>query len=220
MLRYQILGYRLRRRFDWRGLEAVPIGLAVIVMAVCLTMTVPPAVPTVPAVVNSLVPAKEAVRTFRKAAVAEAKTVEAKATGGKPSDKQVADVKAICHDGWDDLYRERMEGYGVSRDDYQTQCVSDLLAIAWKESHYDCNAVGDGGQSLGCYQIHHEYHPEVSDPDRRDFGFSTGWTLGNLVGNGWPKYRTYAIRKHNGWGPASIVYAEKVKWKATQIAAN
>jgi hypothetical protein len=221
MLRLRYAGYRIRRRLDWRGLEAVPIGMVALAMGTWLSLTVPPAGASVAdAGPGSLEPANEAVRIVQDVQEAAARTLEGletEAVGGEPSERQVADVRAICHDGWDDLYRERMEGYGVGRDDYQTQCVSDLLAIAWAESRYDCSAVGDGGYSLGCYQIHRKWHPEISDPDRLDFGFSTAWTLGRLIGNGWPKYRTTAIRKHNGWGPATIAYASAVKWKANQI---
>ena len=126
-------------------------------------------------------------------------------------------VRQICHAGWNDLYRERMEGYGIPLDDFIDTCYRDLLAIATVETGIDCSLVGDGGNSYGCYQIHRGYHPHVTVEQAQDFAWATGWALDFLVGKGYPHHRTYAIVRWNGSNDRARAYAEKVKSIAKTI---
>lgn len=91
-------------------------------------------------------------------------------------------------------------------------CVEDTLAIAWVESRFNCNANGDSGKSFGCFQIYIKAHPDISPELAKDIVFSTKWTIDNLINHGYPEYRSYAIRRHNG-DPTinqTLVYLEKV----------
>ena len=77
-------------------------------------------------------------------------------------------------------------------------CVNDLMAMAWTESRFDPNAIGDNGNSHGLYQLHLGYHPEITQEQARDIKFSTNWTLNRLTHYGYPVYRSRSIMKHNG----------------------
>lgn len=52
-----------------------------------------------------------------------------------------------------------------------------LIRLAWCESRFDPNAVGDNGHSRGLFQIHNLYHPEVSDMCAFDIECATKWTM-------------------------------------------
>jgi hypothetical protein len=91
-------------------------------------------------------------------------------------------------------------------------CTNDLIAMAWVETKHICSKVGDNGNSRGCFQIHKGYHPNVSDEQAEDLEFSINWTLNRLVHYGYPEFRSYAIRRHNGSAdnPKTLVYLNKV----------
>lgn len=93
------------------------------------------------------------------------------------------------------------------------QCVNDLMGIAHNETIvFDCNANGDFGASHGAYQIHLGYHKDITQEQARNPEFATEWTYKRLLAYGYPEYRSYAIRKHNGSAdnPKTLVYLEKV----------
>ena len=77
-------------------------------------------------------------------------------------------------------------------------CVNDLMAMAWTESRFDPNRVGDSGNSYGMFQIHRGYHPDISVEQAKDIEFSAQWTLERLIHYGYPEKKDYAIMKHNG----------------------
>jgi hypothetical protein len=92
-------------------------------------------------------------------------------------------------------------------------CVSDLLAMALTEKRdLNCNSSGDSGKSWGCFQIHLGYHPEITKEQAKDIKFAVNWTLDRLVANGYPKYRSIAIRSHNGSpnNPKTLTYLNTV----------
>ena len=82
--------------------------------------------------------------------------------------------------------------------DLGSYCVNDLLAMAWTESRFNPNAIGDNGNSHGLFQIHLGYHPEITQEQARDINFSINWTLNRLEKYGYPVYRSRSIMKHNG----------------------
>lgn len=98
-------------------------------------------------------------------------------------------------------------------------CADDLIAMAIAESGVQANVVGDNGLSHGYFQIQTKLHG-VSKECTADFHCSADWTLSNLVKNGYPKYRTIAIRRHNGWGEQSKRYAANVKEIADSLAGR
>lgn len=77
-------------------------------------------------------------------------------------------------------------------------CVEDIKAMAYVESRFDPNAVGDNNQSFGILQIHTGYHQHITKEQARDIRFSIEWTLDRLVHYGYPVYRSNSIRRHNG----------------------
>ena len=77
-------------------------------------------------------------------------------------------------------------------------CIDDLVAMAWVESRFNCNAVGDSGKSIGCYQIHLGYHKNIKKEQAKNLDFAIDWTLNRLKSKGYPKYRSIAIMSHNG----------------------
>lgn len=107
--------------------------------------------------------------------------------------------------------REACSGWGG---DMRDACTADLMAMAQTESNFDCALVGDQGRSYGCFQIQIKMHG-VTAEQARDFAWAARWTLDRMTQEfGYPKYRTSAIRAHNGAGVAAVQYAERVKARA------
>lgn len=117
-----------------------------------------------------------------------------------PDDKQIPDIRQL-----------KLHSYQSPQEQIKTKaielctargfgeyCVKDLQGIAWKETKYNCQAVGDGGYSFGCFQIYTRVHKHIMKDQAESIDFATEWTLDYLVTNGYPKYRSHAIRKHNG----------------------
>lgn len=62
------------------------------------------------------------------------------------------------------------------------------------ESTYNPNAIGDGGKSVGWVQIHSDYHPEITDEERRSKMFSAEFLAKNVSqgkGRMWTCWRKY-----------------------------
>lgn len=91
-------------------------------------------------------------------------------------------------------------------------CVKDMLSIAYTESRFNCNTNGDSGKSKGCYQIHLGYHPDITECQAEDLNFAIHWTLDRMQHYGYPKFRSYAIMKHNGtpFTAKTLAYLESV----------
>lgn len=77
-------------------------------------------------------------------------------------------------------------------------CINDIMGMANRETRFKCDAVGDFGASHGCLQIHLGFHPHVTQEQARDTDFAVNWTLERMQKYGYPEFRSYAIRKHNG----------------------
>ena len=106
---------------------------------------------------------------------------------------------------------KRKYGWG-ERD--KSDCYYLLLAIAFRESGYREDAVGDHGNSHGAYQIYRLAHPDVSVEEAKDFDFATSWTLERLVKYGFPSDKFRAAFAHNGFGgdgsyPKSVLATAK-----------
>lgn len=78
------------------------------------------------------------------------------------------------------------------------QCVHDLLGMAYTESRFNCDAIGDGGKSYGCFQIHRGYHPHITVAQAKDLNFSIPWTLNRMISKNYKKNRDVAVMSHNG----------------------
>ena len=91
-------------------------------------------------------------------------------------------------------------------------CINDMLAMAWTESRFNCDVVGDNGNSFGCFQIHRGYHKHITIEQARDIEFSMNWTLKRMVHYGYPVYRSASIRRHNGSlnNPKTLAYLNSV----------
>jgi hypothetical protein len=77
-------------------------------------------------------------------------------------------------------------------------CIKDIMGMAWTESRFNKNAIGDNGASHGILQIHLGYHPHITQEQARDIEFSINWALDRMEYYGYPEYRSYAVMKHNG----------------------
>lgn len=97
-----------------------------------------------------------------------------------------------------------------------TNC--DLLGLAIKEGVLDQFAIGDKGCSLGIFQINTCVH-DVSKRTTFMINTASEWTYNNLIANGYPNERTYAIARHNGNFNSQVVqaYAFKVMLAAERI---
>jgi hypothetical protein len=85
-----------------------------------------------------------------------------------------------------------------------------LYAICKKESNCE-DRIGDGGKSIGPFQIHTGYHPTISPEKAKDLEWSAEWTAKRL--------KRFAhlgekemVRSHNGLVPnnANAYYVEDV----------
>ena len=90
-------------------------------------------------------------------------------------------------------------------------CARDLVAMAWKESRFNVNAVGDNNRSFSWFQIQTKLHKVTLDC-AKDFMCAAEWTAKHLIKHGYGDgMRSYALSRHNGAGPAARKYAESVK---------
>lgn len=106
--------------------------------------------------------------------------------------------------------------FNVSEAEARTDCYRDLLAIAYVETGYDCSAVGEVGES-GCFQIRTELHG-LTVAEAEDPALAARWAAFKLASDGWPRYRTAAIRSYNGTGAAAEEYAKRVKSVSGKLA--
>ena len=113
-----------------------------------------------------------------------------------------------------------LSGNGVSAEAFASTCYYDLLAMAYAESRFNCEAVGDGGRSRGCFQIQTALHG-VSVADAERYEFAAEWTVDRMVRDlAYPTYRTAAITRHNGAGEMAARYAASVKATAEKFESQ
>lgn len=129
-------------------------------------------------------------------------------TSALPSQHQKDVTATIC--------REKFSGAALS------QCYVDILAIAYAESRFHLEAVGDGGNSWGPFQIYTTVHTTVTWEQATDYEWAARWTLNRIVAKGYPTNRTFAIQSHNGLtydenGKLIVVYANSVKATAQKF---
>lgn len=121
------------------------------------------------------------------------------------------------------VYEGRQEiiaAAGISEGIFMTSCYYDMLAMAYAESRFNCSAIGDQGRSRGCFQIQTAMH-KVTVEQAESFAWAMEWTLDRMVRDlSYPRYRTAAIRRHNGAGDAAAMYAESVKSTAASFEAR
>jgi hypothetical protein len=111
----------------------------------------------------------------------------------------------------DEVWEMLLENYSIQKDEDRYIVMKeiedaekklgvencDLLGIAIKESHLNQFSRGDSGYSWGVYQINSYYH-EISQRTAYMINSASEWTYRNLIENGYPENRVYAIAKHNG----------------------
>lgn len=103
---------------------------------------------------------------------------------------------------------------------YGEDCARTLLGMAFKESRFDGDAIGDDGKARGYFQIHYKMH-KVSLGCAEDLRCSADWTISYLESNGYPKNPKYAIQCHNGCGAnngyaASVIRNGKRLWPTAE----
>ena len=110
-----------------------------------------------------------------------------------------------------------LEEHNVSPSSFASTCYYDVLAMAKKESRFNCAAIGDQGRSRGCFQIQTKLH-NVSVADAENYEWAAEWTIDRMVRDtGYPYLRTASITRHNGSGPDADQYARDVKAIAEQL---
>lgn len=126
----------------------------------------------------------------------EERNKELEGENGELRNEPEAILKAVCKD------------HG-----YTDDCWRVLYGIAMVESRMNPNALSDGGNSLGFFQIHRGYHPGVPDSCRTDLRCSATFTLERMIRMGFDTNRDASIRKHNGSlsNPKTLEYLNKVK---------
>lgn len=56
--------------------------------------------------------------------------------------------------------------------------------VVYRESRFNCKAIGDNGTSHGCWQIHLPAHKTVTKEQAHDIVWSTQWSLKEIKKNG------------------------------------
>lgn len=133
--------------------------------------------------------------TAKKWAVAMEKQAEEwKRKAGEPT----AILKRVC----------REEGV------LDADCPRVLYGMAMRESSFGTNMVGDGGRSLGWFQIL-DIHTKVTKACKYDLECSARFSLRRMIEHGFNTDRDYAIMAHNGkpHKPATLTYLADVKQK-------
>lgn len=59
------------------------------------------------------------------------------------------------------------------------------VGIARCESGFNTKAVGDGGTSVGVFQIHLPAHREVTEQQAKSLVYSTVWAMERMVDDKW-----------------------------------
>lgn len=77
-------------------------------------------------------------------------------------------------------------------------CRNDLMGMAYAETRTFENKTGDSGKSAGVFQIHKDYHPEITKEQAEDIYWASKWTLRRMIFKGYKNNRDLAIMSHNG----------------------
>ncbi|MFH1047359.1 MAG: hypothetical protein V1738_03580 [Patescibacteria group bacterium] len=94
---------------------------------------------------------------------------------------------------------------------YGEDCARTLLGMLWKESLNDAQAIGDGGQARGYFQIWYRLH-HISIDCAENLTCSANWTIDYLESNGYPRHKTYAVQCHNGCNIANGYWQSALRW--------
>jgi hypothetical protein len=91
-------------------------------------------------------------------------------------------------------------------------CADDIVAMAWVESRFNPDAVGDNGLAIGVLQLHLGYHKHITKEQAKDIEFSIDWTLNRLKAKDYINNRNFAVRSHNGspTNPKTLAYLQAV----------
>jgi LysM repeat protein len=73
-----------------------------------------------------------------------------------------------------------------------------LYGLCKKESDLGRVMVGDNGQSLGWFQIHTGYHPDVAASQAMDLEWAAEWAAGYLIKMGYFQDKFRALQRYNG----------------------
>lgn len=92
------------------------------------------------------------------------------------------------------------------------ECRNDLLAIAWRESHFGALPVGDGGCSVGLMHLNLCQHPSWSAECALQDECAMQVALSYLLRHNYAQTRFYALRRYNGGAanPKTESYARAI----------
>jgi len=94
---------------------------------------------------------------------------------------------------------------------YDEDCARTMLGMLWKESLNDAQAIGDGGQARGYFQIWYRLH-NISIDCAEDLECSANWTLDYLESNGYPHDKVWAVQCHNGCNIWNGYWQSALRW--------
>lgn len=117
-------------------------------------------------------------------------------TGGQFSSANKAQVN--------NLIENAAQKYGIPPDI--------LKSIAWQESRWNPNAVGDGGKSFGMMQIYTSAHPDYKVSEgRNNIAYNVEYGA-RLLRSLYDRYGSWekAVERYNGSGPMAVKYASSV----------
>jgi len=94
-----------------------------------------------------------------------------------------------------------------------------LYGLCKKESYLGKDMVGDNGKSIGWFQIHRGFHPDVSHETCMDLERSSRYAANFLIKLGYFKNKFNALRRYNGSlkNPVTARRARKVLYYAKEV---
>lgn len=87
----------------------------------------------------------------------------------------------------------------------------DLCAIAWNESRFRVEALGDQGRSCGAFQIRHDLPGRPTCAELEDVALSADWTAERLASTCLRDDGAVEIACHNGAGAGAREYERTVR---------
>jgi hypothetical protein len=94
-----------------------------------------------------------------------------------------------------------------------------LTALAWHESRFDVNAVGDHGQARGLYQVHPTTVPDVEE-DMLNEALPASRTARELIRQSQRICRGYDIQEQLGWYAAGSNGCQEAGRKKSRVRMN
>ena len=103
-----------------------------------------------------------------------------------PSAGQITAKKGVSAETIEKFIRQESRKYGVNPEI--------AVFVAYKESQYHLDTLGDSGHSRGLYQISDIYHPEISDECAFSLQCSTRFFMKQVLAGKLSEWSTWRLR--------------------------